>query len=65
VPLSLTKHFVRDPYGHWTCIEPAVFDLPTGRIEVAPGTRLTRGTKFMGVDLAALLDKEHQASPRP
>jgi hypothetical protein len=62
---DLTKHFIRDAYGRWTCIEPAVFELPTGRIEVAPGTRLVRGTKFMGVDLAEFLDKQLEARRRP
>lgn len=59
-----TQHFTRDASGRWTCIKPAVFDLPTGRIEVAPGTRLVRGTKFMGVDLAQYLDELHEAPPR-
>jgi len=62
---SVTKHFIRDSYGRWTCIEPAILDLPTGRIEVAPGTRLVRGTKFMGVDVAEFLDKQYGALQRP
>lgn len=61
VEKNILKHFTRDARGRWTCIEPTVFDLPSGRIEVAPGTRLVRGTKFMGVDLAELLDKQYAA----
>ena len=59
------QHFIRDGLGRWTCVEPTTIELPTGRIEVAPGTRLVRGTKFMGVDLAELLDKEYEAPRRP
>ena len=54
------KHFARDPYGAWLCIEPATLQLPQGRIQVAPGTKFTRGTKFMNVDLAELLEEEYQ-----
>jgi hypothetical protein len=42
-------------------MEPATLDLPTGRIQVAPGTRFTRGTTFMGIDLAKLLDEFHDS----
>jgi hypothetical protein len=59
---NLTLNFIRDGMGRWTCIEPAVFDLISGRIEVAPGTRLVRGTRFMGIDLAELLDQQHEAA---
>jgi hypothetical protein len=55
------KHFARDKAGSWTCMEPATLDLPTGRIQVAPGSRFTRGTTFMGVDLAKLLDDFHDS----
>jgi hypothetical protein len=65
VDKKLVKNFIRDAYGRWTCIEPTVFDLPAGRIEVAPGTRLVRGTKFMGVDLAELLDSLSGAPSGP
>jgi len=41
-------------------MEPAAIDLPTGRIQVAPGTRFTAGTTFMGVDVAKLLDAFHE-----
>jgi hypothetical protein len=41
-------------------MESATLDLPAGRIQVAPGSRFTVGTAFMGVDLAKLLDEQHQ-----
>jgi hypothetical protein len=54
------KHFRRDAFGAWLCIEPATLDLPTGRIQVTPGSKFTRGTTFMNVDLAELLEEQHQ-----
>jgi hypothetical protein len=61
---DFVKHFIRDGIGRWNCVEPAVVDLPVGHIEVAPGTRLVRGTNFMGVDVAKLLDDEYNKEPR-
>jgi len=41
--------------------------LPQGRIQVTVGSRFAKGTKFMNVDLAALLEeeywKDHRADP--
>lgn len=59
---SFAKHFKRDSRG-WTCMSQASLDLPTGRIQVAPGTHFTRGTDFMGVDVAKILD-EHTTEVR-
>jgi hypothetical protein len=62
---SFRKHFSRDKEGSWTCMEGCAIDLPGGRIQIAVGTRLTRGTSFMGVDLATMLDEYHaSAQPR-
>ena len=61
---TFIKGFVRDRYGVWRCIEPATLDLPSGRIQVTPGTVFTRGTKFMNVELAKLLDEEHERQGR-
>ena len=52
------KHFVRESDGAWTCVAPVELDGPTGRIQVTPGSRFTRGTSFMGVDLARWLDEQ-------
>ena len=58
------KHFRREGAGEWVCVAPATLDLPQGRVQVNPGTRLAVGTKFMNVDLARLLD-EHYSRARP
>ena len=55
------KHFIREDQGSWRCVEPAELKVDGSRIQVAAGTRVTRGTSFMGVDLAALLDREYDA----
>ena len=54
---NLEKSFVREMDGAWRCIEPAELDLPTGRIQIAVGARFTPGTRFMGVDIARLLEE--------
>ncbi|MGQ0651313.1 MAG: hypothetical protein ACT4P4_03440 [Betaproteobacteria bacterium] len=56
------KNFRRVGPGDWVCIEAATLMLPEGRIQVAPGTRFTLGTKFMNIELAALLEAEYQKS---
>lgn len=53
------KKFVREGEGVWLCISAAELQLPGGRIQIAVGTRFTRGTRYMGVDLAQLLDDQH------
>jgi hypothetical protein len=52
------KHFVRTPAGEWVCTSPAELQTPQGRIQVASGTRFTRGTTFMGLEIARLLDEQ-------
>lgn len=59
------KHFRRDNADTWSCLEPAELTLPSGRIQVTPGSRFVRGTKFMGVDLAELLEEAYQQRRRP
>ena len=59
------RNFVRDAEGTWRCIQPAELQFDSGRIQVAPGTTFTRGTMFMGIDLASLLEDHHRRiSPR-
>jgi hypothetical protein len=62
---NFIKHFVRDAYGAWRCIAPVTLDLPSGRVQVTPGSVFTRGTKFMNVDLAEFLDKEYEKHHGP
>jgi hypothetical protein len=52
------KNFAREPDGSWVCISPAETRLDGRRIQVAPGARFTRGARFMGVDLAELLEAQ-------
>lgn len=59
---NFIKHFRREGGGHWLCVEPATLELPTGRVQVTPGTQLTIGAKFMNVDLARMLDEEYSRS---
>jgi len=58
---DFARQFCRNHDGSWTCVSPAEFNGPTGRIQVAPGSRFYRGTIFMGFDLAAWLDEELEA----
>ena len=57
---QFVKHFVREAPGEWSCLEPATLDLLTGRVQVTPGSRFVRGTTFMGIDLAELLEEQYQ-----
>lgn len=61
---TFIKSFVRDSQGAWRCIEPATLDLPTGRVQVTPGSVFTRGTMFMNVELARILDEEYERQRR-
>ena len=56
---SFIKCFVRDAYGAWRCIAPADLQLPSGRVQVTPGSVFMKGMRFMNVDLAALLDEQY------
>ena len=57
------KHFVREGPGIWACVTPAEWVGPP-RVQVAPGTRFRRGETFMGVDVARLLDEQHDRDPQ-
>jgi hypothetical protein len=61
---NFIKHFVRQNQGVWLCVEPAGIQLPQGRVEVAPGTRITAGSRFMGVELAQLLEEQYEKDCR-
>ena len=52
------KHFRREGVGVWVCTSAATLDLPQGRVQVAAGSRFTLGTRFMNIELAALLKAE-------
>ncbi len=57
---TFIKSFVREREGVWRCVEPATLDLPGGRIQVTPGAVFTRGTRFMNVEIALLLEEAHR-----
>ena len=57
---KLIRHFVREAPGVWRCQTDATVTLASGRIQVASGTRVTRGTFFMGIELARLLDEQYE-----
>jgi len=51
------RRFVREPDGSWRCVEAAELHLPGGRIQVAVGMRFAPGHRFMGVELARVLEE--------
>lgn len=57
---NFIKRFVRDQHGAWRCIAPGEVQTPKGRVQVTPGSVFTRGTKFMNVDVAELLDQQYE-----
>ena len=54
------RNFVREADGTWVCVRPAETMLDGGRIQVAPGSRFSRGSRFMGIDLAEMLEDEYR-----
>jgi hypothetical protein len=54
---QVIQYFRRESDGQWACVAPATIDLPTGRIQVTPGMKFKRGTTFMNVELAKMLDE--------
>ena len=56
---NFIRLFVRIGPGIWTCVRNGEFEGPNGRIQVALGTTFTRGTSFMGIDLAERLEEQY------
>ena len=54
--------FWRNEDGSWICIDPVTIEHPHGRMQVSPGTTLTPGVLFMGIDLASWLDQQFRRS---
>lgn len=61
---TFLKKFARDETGAWVCLEAATLDGPNGRIQVTAGARFTRGTSFMGFDMARWLDEQTERVKR-
>ena len=59
---EMMKYFLRIEPGKWTCVQSGEFQSPTGRIQVAVGTTFTRGTMFMGYDVAKALDEHFEGT---
>lgn len=57
-PEHIRRVFRRDGDGSWVCVEPVTVPHPSGRIEIAIGTRLEPDRRFMGVDLAGWLEEQ-------
>ena len=55
---DVRRAFFRNEDGSWTCIDPVTIEHPQGRVQVSPGTMITPGVPFMGVDLATWLDQQ-------
>jgi hypothetical protein len=55
---AFIKHFVRAGPGRWICVRAGEYHCAEGRIQVTVGTTVTHGTTHMGVDLAAILERE-------
>lgn len=56
------KCFRRAGNGVWICVIPAEVVLPQGRVQIVPGTVLTKGTTFMGIDMVKLLEDQTKES---
>ncbi|HJT62221.1 MAG TPA: hypothetical protein VJ797_11145 [Burkholderiales bacterium] len=54
---ELLRRFVREPDGSWCCIEAAELYLSGGRrIQITRGARFAPGSRYMGVEIALLLE---------
>jgi len=58
--MHVIESFVRDQFGSWLCIKPVEIMVAGAKLQVAPGTRFSRGTSISDVDLAGLLDEVYQ-----
>lgn len=52
----ITDAFRRGADGSWTCIEPATFDHPSGRLQFTPTAVFGPEDVFMGIKVAKWLD---------
>lgn len=58
------KCFIQEPSGAWRCVRPGTINLPSGRVQVTVGSVFFRGTRFMNIDLAEVLDQEQAKTKR-
>ena len=57
---NFIRNFIRIGPGRWKCVKASDYQSPGGRIQVCAGSRFFRGTSFMGIDLAKLLDEQYE-----
>jgi hypothetical protein len=63
--VDLTEAFRHNPDGSWSCVAPVTLDHPKGRVQITAGSTFTRGTRYMGIDVAEWLDQAiAQYAPR-
>ena len=62
--MPIIQIFVRIAPGMWTCIQDGEFRRPGVRIQVPVGTTVIRGTPFMGMDVADVLEEEYRNNNR-
>ena len=55
--LNLTDAFTRDDDGNWTCNQACSLTIDQKEIRFNQGLTFTKGTPFMGVDVADWLEK--------
>jgi hypothetical protein len=53
----ICRAFRFDADGSWTCIRLVSIPIGSRSMQVLPGTKFVRGVRFMGVDIAAWLDR--------
>jgi hypothetical protein len=63
--VDLSKAFRHNADGSWSCVVPVTLEHPKGRIQVTPGSTFTRGSRFMGIDVAEWLDQAIVSYARP
>jgi len=55
---NVSSTFRLDPGGMWICVRSARITIGSRTMQVQSGMTFTRGMRFMGVDVAAWLDKD-------
>ncbi len=50
--------FRRNTNGSWTCVKPVTIKGHYAQARLNPGTTVSRGANFAGLNLVAILDKQ-------
>ena len=54
---DVASAFSSTPEGHWLCVRSVAVPIRSQTMQVEPGTVITRGTRYFGIELATWLDK--------